>query len=183
MQQRRDHQARAAAGAELVRRLLARTPATQRIYLLERMSAKNALPASVEAPAVPAPTQTTARRAGAVDRVAQQAINLAAAVRRTQNPELHEPLILADRTEALEQLSDEALVTALRAASEATVLRALAASGESFLDRVARMLPRRQARQLRRMMRELGPTRLADLHRAQHELLRLAHERAAAQAA
>jgi flagellar motor switch protein FliG len=181
LQQRRDHQARAAAGAELVRRILARTPATQRIYLLERMSAKNALPASVEAPVVSASPR--AQRAVAVDRVAQQAINLAAAVRRTQNPQLHEPLILADRTEALELLSDEALVTALRAASESTVLRALAASGESFLGRVTGMLPRRQARQLRRMMRELGPTRLADLHRAQHELLRLAHEHAAVKAA
>ena len=53
------------------------------------------------------------------------------------------------------------------------MLRALAASSEVFLGRVTKMLPRRQAKQLRRMLRNLGPTRLADLHQAQHELLRL----------
>jgi hypothetical protein len=45
------------------------------------------------------------------------------------------------------------------------------------------MLPRRQAKQLRRLLANLGPTRLADLHQAQHELLRLANEQQVLEAA
>jgi flagellar motor switch protein FliG len=83
----------------------------------------------------------------------------------------------------LEHLSDEALVAALRASDQNTVLRALAASGDAFLTRVTNMLPRRQAKQLRRMLRDLGPTRLAELHQAQAQILQLGHDFAEAAAA
>ena len=172
LQQQREHRARTAAGAELVRKILARTPAAQRVYLLERLGGQAAAPQE--------PTTT-----GPVDPVAQQAKNLARAVRRarTVTPTALNAPPLEDRSEDLALLSDDALVTALRQAGQQVVLRALAASGDDFLDRVVAMLPRRQARKLRNMLRNLGPVRLADLHAAQHDLLRLAYDSAAIEAA
>ncbi len=185
LQQRREHQARSAAGAELVQKILSRTPAAQRTVLLERMAARDAAPTSSE-PAAPRVVGRGAEssRAGAIDPVAQQALNLASAVRRAQAAGAYQaPPEASDHTEELEALSDEALVASLRAADEPTVLRALAASGETFLRRVTNMLPRKQAKQLRRMLRDLGPTRLADLHEAQQRLLELAYESMVAEAA
>jgi flagellar motor switch protein FliG len=188
LEQRREHQARSAAGAALVQRMLARTPETQRNFLLERMSAKGATPAAPAATPTtmhPLPPTNRVRLAYAepIDPVAQQAIELASAVKRAQASGAYLPPALNDRTDELEALSDAALVAGLRAAGEPTVLRALAASGDGFLNRVIGMLPRKQAKQLRRMLRDLGPTRLADLHEAQHRLLELAYDSIAAEAA
>jgi flagellar motor switch protein FliG len=192
LDERRERQARSAAGAALVQRMLARTPETQRNYLLERMSAKDAAtaPAVSNAPAAATATQrfppSGALRlayADAIDPVAQQALELASAVRRAQASGAYRAAALDDRTDELESLSDAALVAGLRAAGEPTVLRALAASGDGFLKRVIGMLPRKQAKQLRRMLRDLGPTRLSDLHEAQHRLLELAYDSMVAEAA
>jgi flagellar motor switch protein FliG len=173
LQQRRDRQARAAAGAELVQKILARTPAPQRSVLMARMAAKNVAPAAPAAarPAQPRPTnQHTSER---VHPIAQQALPLAAAVQRASTAP-REPAPLEDRSAEFDDLSDAALVAGLRSADETTVLRALAASGDRLLARVEAMLPRRQAKQLRRMLNGLGPTRLAELQIAQHQLLDLA---------
>jgi flagellar motor switch protein FliG len=183
LQQRREHVARTAAGAELVRKILARTPAAQRTVLLERLAVKDATPAAASAVELRHTALPVADRPEGADSLAYQAQYLATAVRRAQATGGYTATPLEDRSEELELLSDEALVAALRMAGEVTVLRALAASGEMFLKRVTSMLPRRQARKLRGMLRDLGPTRLADLHAAQHELLRLAHECAAVEAA
>jgi flagellar motor switch protein FliG len=177
LQQRREHQARAAACAELVRKMLACTPPAQRTYLLDRMAAKDPVGRAPQTPRPlgihPPDLQRAARHEG---QVAQQALNLATAMRRAERPAADAIEPLEDRSEELMALSDAALVAALRASKESTVLRALAASGEAFVTRVANMLPRRQAKQLRRLLRNLGPTRLADLHEAQHELLHRAYE-------
>jgi flagellar motor switch protein FliG len=178
LQQRREHQARTAAGAELVRKILARTPAAQRVVLLERLGRQDA----AAAPA--APERRDARHvvppgAAYVDPFAQQAKDLASAVRRARSEPLESAPALEDRSAELELLSDDALVAALRLAGESTVLRALAVSGEAFVKRVTNMLPRRQGRKLRTMLRNLGPARLVELQMAQNELLRLAHDYAA----
>ena len=192
LDERRERRARSAAGAALVQRMLARTPETQRNYLLERMSAKDAAPVRDAAKAPTTRTATTpvlrtgglkSSYADAIDPVAQQALELASAVRRAQASGAYPAPALNDRTDELEALTNEALVAGLRAAGEPTVLRALAASGDGFLKRVVGMLPRKQAKQLRRMLRDLGPTRLADLHEAQHRLLELAYDSMVAEAA
>jgi flagellar motor switch protein FliG len=175
MQSRRERQARAAAGAELVQKILARTPTPHRIYLQARMAARETA-TPVPAAAQPMSGRAAPSRSTAIDPVAQQALNLAAAMRRAQGAGAIESAPLADRSAEFELLSDEALVAGLRSADESTVLRALAASGEGLLARVVGMLPRRQAKQLKRMLANLGPTRLAELHEAQHRLLELAHE-------
>ena len=188
LEQRRELQARAAAGADLVRKILARTPVAQRTYLLERMASRAAAPTAGGGDSSgtgerPARAVKTALAGANIDPVAQQAINLASAVRRAQADFGDEAPTLEDRSEALELLSDKSLVAALRSADESTVLRALAASGDALLARVTCMLPRRQAKQLRKLLSNLGPTRLADLHQAQYDLLRLADEHQAAEAA
>ncbi|HYO25494.1 MAG TPA: FliG C-terminal domain-containing protein [Lacipirellulaceae bacterium] len=194
LQMRREHHARTAAGAELVQRILARTPTAQRTYLLERMAARDAMAAAGTEASPPGPAVRqnleAERLAASFDPVAQQALNLASAVRRAQAAGAYDhensptaPATIEDRSAELERLRGDTLVAVLRAADEATVLRALAASGERFLARVTSMLPRKQAKKLRQMLRDLGPTRLADLHRAQHELLRLAEEQAGQMAA
>jgi flagellar motor switch protein FliG len=177
LEQRRQRQARAAAGAELVQKILARTPAPQRTVLLARIAARDPLPAVQPGKAEPRPLPP-ALRVAAVDPVAQQALNLAAAMRRSQGLTTYGDPPLEDRSAEFDTLSDDALVVALRSADETTVLRALAASGEGLLARVIGMLPRRQGKQLKRMLANLGPTRLADLHQAQHRLLDLAHRAA-----
>jgi flagellar motor switch protein FliG len=180
MQQRRERQARAAAGAELVQKILSRTPAAQRSVLLARMAAKDAIaPAPQAQPAPRSGERRPAPRpmAPRPEPVAQQAQMLVAAMHRTSTL-VAEPMPLEDRSAEFGDLSDAALVAGLQAADETTVLRALAASGEGLLARVTAMLPRRQSKQLRRMLNNLGPTRLAELQAAQHRLLELALEAA-----
>jgi flagellar motor switch protein FliG len=186
VRQQRDRQQRAAAGAELVRKILARTPEAQRMALLERLSP----PTVEERPRDSTPPVAAHQVAAtndpvprAVDPVAQQARNLASAVRRVQAAGGLERASLEDRSAELEQLDAASLVVALRTAGETTVLRALAASGDAFLERVAKMLPRRQAKKLRKMLRGLGPTRLAELHQAQHDLIQLARRASTTEAA
>jgi flagellar motor switch protein FliG len=191
LHERRARQARAAAGAELVQKILARTPAAQRSILLARMAAKDPAPLRHAAASTPPPRAAVdagLARAAAVDPIAQQALNLAAAVRRAHGGDAlpksgDDAAPIADRSAEFDGVSDEALVAALRAADETTVLRALAASGDRLLERVAGMLPRRQARQLRKMLGKLGPTRLVELNAAQHRLLDLARDAKTAVAA
>jgi flagellar motor switch protein FliG len=173
LQVRRERQARAAAGAELVQKILARTPAPQRAVLMARMAAKDAAPQAPPAVrrADERPTSPSASRR--IEPVAQQALSLAAAMQRRPSPAA-EPAPLDDRSAEFEDISDAALIAGLRSADQSTVLRALAASGETLLARVEAMLPRRQAKQLRRMLNNLGPTRLAELQAAQHRLLDMA---------
>jgi len=172
MQQRRERQARAAAGAELVQKILARTPAPQRAVLLARIATKDVRPAT-PAPRPPERRAVARPTTPRVDPIAQQALSLAAAMQRAPAaPE--ESVPLEDRSAEFDDISDPALVAGLQSADETTVLRALAASGERLLARVTAMLPRRQIKQLRRMLNNLGPTRLAELQAAQHRLLDLA---------
>ena len=70
----------------------------------------------------------------------------------------------------LEQFDDAALANVLRHASNEIVRLALAGAGNEFVGRVLRLVPADEARLLRRGLENLGPTRLSDVERAQHEL-------------
>jgi flagellar motor switch protein FliG len=190
VQKQRDRRQRAAAGAELARKILAKTPPAQQTALLARFSISGAAATGWAAPSA---TKDSVRPA-------QQAEELAIAVRRVREQDSSPAADAASAFEAandekpsamdhsseepaeamddcsgeLERLDDRQLLTALRQADEQTVQRALAASSERFIDRVARKLPRRQARRLKKAVRSIGPARLVDLRAAQNELLRLA---------
>lgn len=197
----RQRRERAAAGAEMARKIVSRTSPMQRDSLLARLSPHAAIAAATTASqATPEPVVT-----------AEQILEVEAAVRRARElvAEQHELLddetstgfeawadddasdvlpmefsesLLEDRSRDLESLSDAALLRALQQADEQTVYRALACSSERFLSRVAAKLPRRAAAQLRSSVRSIGPTRLIELRAAQHRLLALAEssQRAAA---
>jgi flagellar motor switch protein FliG len=191
IQKQRDRRQRAAAGAELARKILAKTPPAQQTALLARFSISGA--AAATGWAAPSATKDFVRPA-------QQAEELAIAVRRVRGQDSSPAADAASAFEAandekpstmdrsseeaaeamddcsgeLERLDDRQLLTALRQADEQTVHRALAASSERFIDRVACKLPRRQAKRLKKAVRSIGPARLVDLRAAQNELLRLA---------
>lgn len=174
--QQREHRQRAAAGVELAHKILARTAPERRAVLMARIPGSGAA-----RPAAPA------RRSAAAP-VAQQAMHLASALdRHRTEPPIDEAYDapgspatglrpLEDVSDELMMLNDAELVAALRTAGEQTVQRALAASGERLVDRVARMLPRRQARTLRKLLRSFGPAGLVELRAAQHELLHIADQ-------
>jgi flagellar motor switch protein FliG len=187
----RQRRTRAAAGAEMARRIVAKTSPMQRDSLLARIAPQDAQRTTMPADSVPAnlSEQQTLELQAAI----QQARKLVAAQEElldddhgsfeawTDGPADGDDFVvpfdatqLEDRSRDLERLSDAALLRALQAADERTVQLALACSSERFLRRVAAKLPRAAAGRLRMAVRSIGPTRLIDLRAAQHELLHLA---------
>lgn len=196
----RQRRERAAAGAEMARKIVSRTAPTQRDSLLARLSPRPA--AAAVAPAIQATPEpvVTAEQIHELEEAVRRARELVAEQHEEFDeasggfeawadddaapilPMEHSETLLEDRSRALESLSDAALLRALQQADEQTVYRALACSSERFLSRVAGKLPRRAAAQLRSSVRSIGPTRLIELRAAQHQLLALAEssQRAAA---
>jgi flagellar motor switch protein FliG len=186
----RQRRTRAAAGAEMARRIVAKTAQAQRDALLARISPHDVQLAvkPIESVPVTLSEQQTLELQAAI----QQARELVAAQEEYLDEEhqsfeawtdgpagddyvaAFDPALLEDRSRDLERLSDAALLRALQAADERTVQLALACSSERFLRRVAAKLPRAAAARLRMAVRSIGPTRLVDLRVAQHELLHLA---------
>lgn len=187
----RQRRTRAAAGAEMARRIVAKTAPMQRDSLLALISPRAAQPSTGPVASVPAALseQQTLELQAAI----QQARELVAAQEELLDDDHgsfeawtdgsaegddfvvpFDATQLEDRSRDLERLSDAALLRALQAADERTVQLALACSSERFLRRVAAKLPRAAAARLRMAVRSIGPTRLIDLRAAQHELLHLA---------
>jgi flagellar motor switch protein FliG len=196
--ERRAHLERAAAGAELARKLVAHTAPAQRIVLLERLSVKQSggglgfrYPEVARGvrPDSSADFGMTKTSNGNLSRYQESPFPVrtpaapAASVNDPTAPPRETDAVLADLSPALLALGDEALVAALRSVDEQTGQRALAASSEQLIKRITRQLPRRQARSLKRLLRNFGPTRLADLRRAQLDLLRAAERFAEPKAA
>jgi hypothetical protein len=201
--ERRAHRERAAAGAELARRIVARTPLALREALLSRVGV--APEGHAVAARMPRDNYAPRPQGGHAGPVAEQAVTLALVVRQahssyaTQNAyEARDPAIFAaapptpladpaivveDCSADLEKLSNESLFGALRIADESLVQQALAASSDRLVRRVMKMLRRRDAQRLRRLLRSLAPTRLADLRQAQVRFLEIARACEAAPAA
>ena len=182
---RREH---AAAGAELARRIVAKTTPAQQVALLARLSSADA------------PASSRMKKTDEANSASHQMRPLASAMRRSAaveaKPFSEAPssefevctdelaagasndasVELVDRSAELESLDDRTLLEALRRADEQTVHRALAASSEKFLQRIAAKLRRRQAARLRKLVRSLGPIRLAELRQAQHKFLEIAYQ-------
>ncbi|HEY2838406.1 MAG TPA: FliG C-terminal domain-containing protein, partial [Pirellulales bacterium] len=81
---------------------------------------------------------------------------------------------LAMTFEDLEYLDEALLSATLRRADTELVRLALAGATAAFVQKVLNRLSLREARNLRRQIETLGPTRLSDMERAQQELARLA---------
>jgi flagellar motor switch protein FliG len=184
----RTRREQAAAGVELARRILAKTTPSKRTALLARLS-----PSEISA-------TSQAENLKHANSISHQTPKKTSVVRRS--PELSaepsfraptsefevwtdEPAAndsadssfeLVDRSGELEALDDRTLLEALRLADGQTVHYALAASSERFLQRIAARLRRRQAARLRKVVRSLGPIRLAELRQAQHKFLEIAYD-------
>jgi flagellar motor switch protein FliG len=184
----RTRREQAAAGAELARRILAKTSPAQRTALLGRLSlAETSATSQAEnlkhAKSNSRHSPKTARAVRPSPAFATEPLFPAATpefVEWTDEPAASESgesnLDLVDRSGELEALDDRTLLEALRLADEQTVHRALAASSERFLQRIAAKLRRRQAAKLRKVVRALGPIRLAELRQAQHRFLQIAYD-------
>lgn len=76
----------------------------------------------------------------------------------------------------LENLSESELAALIAAASPELVRLALAAAPETLLERIIRPLDPKEARQFKRAIEKIGPTRISDIDQAQKQLLDLAEE-------
>lgn len=172
IQRQRDRKQRLAAGVELVGRILQNTPTGQRTAILARLSnSKPELAGKIGQPAPSCISTTESRQSPTQD------------VKKPFNPEINyrqPPLparlpeppapTSADPLGELERLDDATLMTTLTQADRQAVTLALAGASEELMNRILRRLPRRQAKDFRRQLRDIGPTRLSDMLAAQQQL-------------
>lgn len=175
MAQQRQRRERAEASAELARRILEKTPTAQRDGLLASLSRTAPAGQAVRESLNPGPAWSQPQHPSPASEKSFAARRYEAVVEdEAAVAPPPESVVLPDGSRELESLRDRDLLAALRLADERTVHRALAASSEKFVRRVAGKLSRQEASRLRQVVRSIGPTRLADLREAQHTLLRLA---------
>ncbi len=191
VEQHRQRKDQASAAKEMARQILGKTAPGQREVLLARLSSKapqaggvNRLDSVVRADhavsqqeqilASAVPSARSAAAPGAYAETGRFEVWVDESADEFAKSHAAAVGVLEDRSQELESLDDRSLLEALRVADERTVQCALAASSERFFKRVAGKLPRRQASRLRQVVRSIGPTRLAELREAQHELLRIA---------
>lgn len=163
----RERKERLAAGAELVGRILESTPAQERTVILARLGSANPeLALRVGQPAVAlanAPPEPTLKPRGI-----KKLFRPARAAQSQSKPATQAQI--ADPLAELEEHDDATLVAALTRTSPEVVTLALAGASDELLKRVLSRLPRRQAKQFRKSLREIPPTRLSDMLAAQQEL-------------
>ena len=76
----------------------------------------------------------------------------------------------------LEHLDDVALARVLQDCDPHTIMLALACARQSFVTRLVKQLPGREARELQKRLRSLGPLLLSDVETAQQRLAEAANE-------
>jgi flagellar motor switch protein FliG len=76
----------------------------------------------------------------------------------------------------LETLDEKALALLLHHVTSNTTLLALAGASHQFVQRILAQLPDREAHQLERKIRHIGPLRLDDVQRAQRQLTEIAQQ-------
>jgi flagellar motor switch protein FliG len=172
IQRQRERKHRLAAGVELVGRILESTPTGQRTAILTRLGSSNPELAGKIGP----PTRSCIAAADS----RQTAANV---VKKRFDSEIsHKPSPLprlpslppaptiADPLGELERLDDATLMATLTQSDRQAVTLALAGASEELMKRILRRLPRRQAKEFRRRLRDIGPTRLSDMLAAQQQL-------------
>jgi flagellar motor switch protein FliG len=83
--------------------------------------------------------------------------------------------------DALNELNDRLLAALLREVDPNVLALALVGSRDEFIDRICGRMPRRTAREFRRRLQQIGPTRLSDVEAAQQTIARIASMRIAIQ--
>jgi flagellar motor switch protein FliG len=90
---------------------------------------------------------------------------------RVLNPPPAAPALSFDE---LIHFNDQMLVGLLREIDPNVLALALAGSRDELVDRICGQMSKRTAREFRRRLRQLGPTRLSDVEAAQHAVARIA---------
>ena len=177
--QQRQRKKRMAAGAELAQRILQSASAEDQTAILTRLDQRNpnlarrfgrpgdAVAETREQSPVPPtkPVRAQFDRVASCRRMPQRATQK----KPRSIPAVEEPA-LADPLGELERLDDATLMEILTQADRQVVTLALAGAGEVLMKRVLRRLPRRQAKEFRMRLRNIGPTRLGDMLAAQQQL-------------
>jgi flagellar motor switch protein FliG len=163
----RERKQRLAAGVELVARILQSTPAGERTVILTRLGSSHPdLARRIGQP-------TTVRRPSVEVKIDDRPNARYKPLPKPTPPPLPS---ITDPLGELERLDDATLMTTLTQAERQTVMLALAGASEELMSRIVHRLPRRQAKQFRRQLRSIGPTRLSDMFAAQQELARHARQ-------
>ena len=172
--QQRQRTERMAAGAEFVQRILQSTPEEDRAAILTRLDKRNPKLAgrfgrpegSAGRSTVPPPlrSQVSKKQFGAKPQAASRLQLSAVPVPQPQVTTSANPL------GELEKVDDATLMAALTQTDRQIVTLALAGASEELMNRILRRLPRRQAKDFRKRLRDIGPTRLSDMLAAQQQL-------------
>ncbi len=157
----RQRKARAAAGTQLVQRLLKGADADQHQAILGRLKRTNPAIAARLSPAQPA---------AIADAIHNRPKEPAAPKPVPEEPVKQAEAPIANPLLVLENAPDAVLRDALSQCNPETVLRALAGASEQLLARVLRGQRRRVAKEFRRRLANLGPTRLSEIEHAQAEV-------------
>lgn len=169
---KRRQQQRVTAGHELVQQILDNTPAQQRATLLTQLGRKDPELASQLISGTRVSCSTKSVRFSAKQSPVSQ-IDVATTVKRNTPAESTAVATNSDDPLGeLEALDDQAILRAMQTVERQTVMLALAGASDSFIKRIVKGLPRRQANQFRQQVRAIGPTRLSDMLAAQRELVR-----------
>jgi flagellar motor switch protein FliG len=161
----RERKQRLAAGLDLVSRILESTPPSERTVILTRLSGTN--PDLAERINRPGPAVSPAP---APEKPAKIKQLFRPTDRYKPAPVIPPQPVIADPLGELEQLDDATLMATLTRADRHVVTLALAGASERLMKRVLGRLPRRQSKQFRISLRDIGPTRLSDMFAAQQEL-------------
>lgn len=173
----RERKQRKTAGAELVQRILQGTPEDQRAVILSRLGSR--LPEVARRFA-----QRETSSAQSVDSQSRSKVSTdphsksgsrgpisRPPVSKNSKPSIHPDIpTVADPLGELERADDAALLAALTQTDRQVVTLALAGASEELMKRILRRLPRRQAKDFRKRLRDVGPTRLSDMLSAQQQL-------------
>ncbi|MEM9185665.1 MAG: FliG C-terminal domain-containing protein [Planctomycetota bacterium] len=157
----RQRKARAAAGTQLVQRLLQGAAPDQHQAILGRLKRTNPAIAARLSPAKPV----------AITQADNNRPTLSKTTTTSPEPPAKPAAApIVNPLTVLESAQDAVLRDALSHCDPETVLRALAGAGERLLARVLKGQKRSVAKQFRRRLANLGPTRLSDIERAQAEV-------------
>ncbi len=176
--QKRQRTERMAAGAELAQRILQETPEKDRAAILGRLESRNSRLAkrigSPEKSARPATETLSSRPKISREQFRQSARRRLAtkinAVAESQQLAKPQQAPLANALDELEKCDDATLLGALTQTDRQIVTLALAGASEELMKRILRRLPRREAKEFRKRLRDIGPTRLSDMLAAQQQL-------------
>ena len=126
----------------------------------------------------PRPPERPMRKAQVAEPHAKKAVARIAEnpVRKLASPpttpaEMRVPRIAFDD---LAELDSRTLTAVLRKVDANVLALALAGSREDLINRICDQMPKRTAREFRRELRRLGPTRLSDVEAAQHAVAQIA---------